>query len=127
MNLLKYTAITFIVIAASATDAAPSYLTGRSLRDTIKGQTLIAKDWAEFYQSDGTIIGKVRYLGIRDYTGKWEALENRICYSYPRKDQDRCSRLTLDGNTITHYDLSGKQKKDGVAHRFPGNSLDQFK
>lgn len=125
MNLLKCTAVTLMVIAASVAEAQPSYLTGSNLRDAINGQTLIGHDWAEFYKPDGTIIGKVRRFGIWDYTGNWTASDDRICYSYP--DRNTCSRLTLNGNTITHYELSGEQKKDGVAQRLSGNALNQFK
>ena len=114
-------------MAASVANAQSSYLTGNALRNAIQGKTLLAKDWAEYYSSDGNISGKVRYFGIHDYIGKWTAYENRICYEYPANPStNTCSRLTLNNNTITHYTMSGELKKDGVDQRKSGNSLNDF-
>ncbi|XHX78751.1 MAG: hypothetical protein RBJ76_02120 [Stenomitos frigidus ULC029] len=135
MHLLKCTAVTFIVMTASVANAQPAYLTGDNLKNAISGQTLIARDWAEFYKTDGNIVGKVRYcfLGckIYSYTGTWTAQPDRLCYYYPPQSgqgaKNTCSKLTLNGETVTHYELTGKLKKDGVAQRKPGNALRQFR
>ena len=128
MNLLKCIPVTLILIASSVANAQPTYLTGSKLRSAIEGQTLLAKDWAEFYALDGTIFGKVHYWGTHDYTGKWTAYQDRICYDYPQnKQSNTCSRLTLNGNKVTHYTLKGEQKNDGVTLRKSGNALNQFK
>jgi hypothetical protein len=127
MNLLKCIPVTFIVIAASVANAQSSYLTGNALRDAISGQTLLAKDWAEYYSPDGTILGKARRVFVFDYTGRWTAYEDHICYEYPKNpSSNTCSRLTLNNNTITHYTMSGELKEDGVAQRRSGNSLNDF-
>lgn len=113
-----------MVIAASVANAQSTYLTGANLRNAIEGQTLFGSKWAEFYESNGTIQGKASFLG--SYTGQWTAYEDRICYDYPGENQDTCSKLTLSGDTITHYTLSGELKKDGVTQRKPGNALNEF-
>lgn len=127
MNLLKYIPVTLMIVAASVANAQPTYLTGNSLRRAIEGHTLLGKDWAEYYAPDGTIFGKFRFWGVHNYTGKWTADKERICYEYPeRPSSNTCSRLTLTNNTITHYTMSGELKKDGVARRKSGNSLNEF-
>ena len=133
MHLLKYTAATLMVIATSVADAVPAYLTGSNLKNAIANQTLIGKDWAEFYQTDGKIVGKARVLFVTyNYYGQWTAFNDHICYHYPPQQgqsaKDTCSKLTLNGSTITFYELSGQPKqKDGVAQRKPGNTLSQFR
>jgi hypothetical protein len=127
MNLLKCIPVTLIVMAASVANAQSPYLTGKALQNAISGQTFLAKDWAEYYSPDGKISGKFRYWGIHEYGGKWTVYEDHICYEYPANPStNTCSRLTLNHNTITHYTMSGELKKDGVAQRKSGNSLNDF-
>lgn len=61
MNILKFSAVTLMVIAASVANAQSTYLTGANLRNAIEGQTLFGSKWAEFYESNGTIQGKASF------------------------------------------------------------------
>jgi hypothetical protein len=128
MNLFKAIPLTLIVMATSVANAQSNYLTGNALQSAISGQTLLANNWAEYYSPDGTISGKARKVFVFDYTGRWTAYKNKICYEYPANpSSNTCSRLTLNNNTITHYTMSGELKEDGVAQRRSGNSLNEFK
>lgn len=116
-------------MAASVANAQSNYLTGNALQNAISGQTLLANDWAEYYAPDGTILGKARKVFVFDYTGRWTAYEDKICYEYPKNpSSNTCSHLMLNNDTITHYTMSGEPKPDdGVAQRRSGNSLNEFK
>ncbi|PSB32047.1 hypothetical protein C7B82_06125 [Stenomitos frigidus ULC18] len=133
MHLLKFTAVTLMVMEASVANAQSApYLTGNNLRNAISNYTLIGQNWAEFYQTDGNIAGRARKDGrVCNYTGTWTARPDRICYSYPAQHGEPahsgCSKLKLNNNTITHFDPTfGWQKFDGVATRYFGNALDRF-
>jgi hypothetical protein len=98
----------------------PQYLTDDQLRETLAGHTLAGKGWAEFYQRDGTIQGRLKAFGVA-YDGKWSVSDGKICYDYQGTSQDTCSRLTRDGDIVSHFTLDGSPKPDGVARRVEGN------
>ena len=99
---------------------ATTYLTADEVRATLVGYTLTGKDWAEFYQSDGTLHGRLRTFGL-NYDGKWKVVDGKVCYEYQDPAQNRCSRLMRDGDTVRHFTVDGSPKPDGVARRFEGN------
>lgn len=111
---------------AGLAHAQEAFLQGESLREAIAGKTLSGQRWAEYYKPDGTIHGRVRFLGTQSYIGRWTALEDRICYDYEGTSNDTCSRLRIAGDQVFHHDLDGRLKADGVAKRMNGNTLSAF-
>ncbi len=111
---------------ASAAAAGGSFLDDAQVRDALVGHTLKGTDWIEYYTASGDILGKVRYLGIRDYRGKWSLNDGRVCYVYGDPSVDTCSWLRREADRVTHHLQDGSLKKDGVSQRLPGNRLDQF-
>lgn len=106
--------------------AEASFLNDDSVRETIVGHTLKGVDWIEYYTADGAIFGKVRYFGIRPFTGTWSVRAGKVCYDYGRAEVNTCSWLRRDGDKVTHHHQDGRLKKDGTARRFQGNRLDDF-
>lgn len=105
---------------------ADGFLDDAKVRDTLAGHTLKGKDWIEYYTAAGEIVGKVRYFGIRSYTGRWNVDGGRVCYVYGHPQADTCSWLRRQGERVTHHQRDGTLKKDGDAQRFEGNRLDLF-
>lgn len=58
------------------------YLTGETLIASFADATLIGSNWAEYYAPDGTITGKVRYLGLtHSFIGRWTVIGNQVASS----------------------------------------------
>jgi hypothetical protein len=109
--------------------AAPdeAFLTADALKATIVGHSLRGQDWIEYYDADGTILGKARLFGVRSYTAQWAIRGDRVCYDYEGTSFDTCSKLITRGGQVYHYDLGGNLKADGVAQRLEGNRLESFR
>ena len=115
-------AIILSVAGPAVSAQPPAYLADTALRETLIGHTLIGKDWAEYYEKDGSIRGRARYFGIAfDYTGTWKVTGQQVCYEYERKDRNTCSFLIRDGDVVRHFTTTGSPKFDGVARRVEGN------
>lgn len=109
-------------------DGHESYLIGDGLIASFAGATLIGSNWAEYYAPDGTIIGKVKYLGmVRDFTGRWTAKEDQVCFEYQRSQYNTCSKFRRAGDQMRHFAADGKPKNDGVSRRLSGNRLEEFR
>jgi len=117
-----------VKMAHGADGDPPRYVGGGELRSLLTDVTLMGVDWAEYYTPDGMIIGKGRWVGIvRRYSGRWSTAADHVCYHYGHKDFDTCSRLARHGDRVLHFALDGKPKKDGVASRWPGDRLSDFR
>ena len=118
---------TALFASATAGASEPTgFLDDAQVRETLVGHTLKGKDWIEYYTAAGEIVGKVRHLGVRDYTGRWSVTAGKVCYVYGHPSVDTCSWLRRDADRVTHHRPDGALKKDGVAVRMPGNRLEGF-
>lgn len=121
-----------LVLAAFATcyaagESDDAYLVGDALRSVFVGATLIGTNWAEYYEPDGVIVGKVRYLGIvRDFSGRWSVKRDQVCFEYELRQYDTCSKFRLVGDRLRHFGADGRPKPDGESRRLSGNHLDAF-
>jgi hypothetical protein len=105
-----------------------AYLVGEGLRTTFAGATLLGNTWVEYYATDGTIVGKFRYLGfVREFAGRWIAKHDHVCFEYARTEANTCSKFRRRGERIFHYGFDDKPKRDPESLRFVGNRLDAFK
>lgn len=111
--------------AAEPADA--DFLDAAAVRETLVGHTLRGNGWAEYYGAAGEIVGRVRYMGLRDYTGRWSVSGQQVCYAYGHPSVDTCSWLRRDGERVTHHHRDGSLKKDGNAVRLPGNRLSELR
>lgn len=92
------------------------------------GATLVGGNWAEYYAPDGRIFGRVRYLGLlHEFTGRWRARLDRICFEYELSQYNTCSKFRLVGDRMRHFDVDGKPKPDPESRRFPGNRLGELR
>jgi len=113
--------------AMAAGDNEEPYLTADGLIAAFAGATLIGSNWAEYYAPDGTIAGKVKYLGlIHRFTGHWIVRQNQVCFEYQRSEYNTCSMFRRIGDHMRHFAADGKPKADGESRRLPGNRLDEF-
>jgi hypothetical protein len=116
--------IVFFSGGSWASARQPAYLADDALRATLVGHTLMGRDWAEYYEKNGTIQGRARYFGIAfDYTGTWTVSGNRACYDYQGSDRDTCSLLVREGDVVRHFTTGGSPKTDDVARRIEGNRI----
>jgi hypothetical protein len=108
--------------------AEESYLTGEALIALFADATLIGSNWAEYYAPDGTITGKVRYLGlVHSFTGRWIVTRDLVCFEYQSTQYNTCSRFRQSGDQMRHYGADGKPKRDGESRRLAGNRLEEFR
>jgi hypothetical protein len=104
------------------------YLVGEGLIAAIAGATLIGSNWAEYYAPDGTIVGKVRYLGmLREFNGRWTVTRDQVCFEYEMSRYDTCSKFRRVGDRMRHFGADGKPKPDAESRRLPGNRLEEFR
>ncbi len=123
----RFALATLVMVAGIGSAAAgEAFLDDAEVVETLVDHTLRGKDWIEYYTGSGEIQGKVRYFGMREYTGRWSVKEGRVCYVYERAEANTCSFLRKAGETISHHLRDGTLKKDGVASRMPGRRLDAF-
>lgn len=116
--------IAFILpTTGSATDG---FLDDAQVIETLVEHTLRGQDWIEYYTRTGEIQGKVRYFGVRDYTGRWSVQNGRVCYEYDHPQANTCSFLRRDGDRVSHHLRDGTLKKDGLASRMKGRRLEVF-
>ncbi|MFM9884268.1 MAG: hypothetical protein ACKVQT_14675 [Burkholderiales bacterium] len=125
-------AITAVALLSAATslaaDTDDAFLAGEVLRATFVGATLIGGNWAEYYGHDGVIVGKIRYMGfLRDFTGRWIAKHDQVCFEYGRTEANTCSMFRRRGDRLFHFAPDGKPKSDHESKRLEGNRLDEFK
>lgn len=104
-----------------------NFLLAKDLHTTLSRHTLRGKNWAEFYDEDGTIVGRNRIFGIRSYFGRWSVHADMVCYDYEGSTYDTCSKLKVKERTVLHFDEHGKLKEDGSATRDFGNTLSTFR
>jgi len=119
-----------ILVAIHPAPGGPeeSYLTGEALIASFADATLIGSNWAEYYAPDGTITGKVRYLGLmHSFTGRWIVTRDVVCFEYQRAQYNTCSRFRQSGDQMQHFGIDGNPKRDGESRRLPGNRLDEFR
>ncbi len=127
--ILGYCILTIFVLVpqANAQEAykAPegvTILTEAELLERIIGNTARGKAdgtrWTEYYLDNGTIKGM---WGSDRYGGKWKVSGPVMCYDYSGDDDDGCWTLSLNGDSISYYNLEGK--KDGKPTTlYQGNS-----
>ena len=129
MRLLIGMIIIALCVAAPVRAASDeAYLVGESLVAAIAGATLIGSNWAEYYAPDGKIAGKFRYMGfVREFTGRWVANEDHVCFEYARTEANTCSRFRRRGERMLHFGFDDKPKKDPESRRLDGNQVDAFK
>lgn len=114
-------------LRAAASDEEP-FLIDDALAAAFAGATLIGSNWAEYYAPDGTIVGKVRHLGLlRDFTGKWFVRRDQVCFEYRWPQYNTCSKFRRSGNRMRHFGADGEPKPDGESRRLPGNRLEEFR
>ncbi len=132
MNGLLRNALTVLALsgalASLAADTDDAFLAGEVLRTTFTGATLIGRNWAEYYAHDGVIVGKIRYMGfLRDFTGRWIAKHDQVCFEYGRTEANTCSMFKRRGDRLFHFAPDGKPKADHESKRLDGNRLEEFK
>ena len=89
--LVRLSGILVIVVplCSWAIDDDP-FLVDEALATAFAGATLIGSNWAEYYAPDGTIVGKVRHLGLlRDFTGKWSVRRDQSASSTAGRNTTR--------------------------------------
>jgi len=92
------------------------------------GATLIGSNWAEYYAPDGTITGKMRYLGlVHSFTGRWTVRRDLVCFQYQHAQYNTCSRFRQSGDRIRHYGADEMPKRYGESRRLVGNRLDELR
>jgi hypothetical protein len=123
-----------LALSSAAFLAAPvhadeeDYLADDALAAAFAGATLIGPNWAEYYAPDGTIIGKVRHLGLlRDFTGRWFIRLGQVCFEYRWSQYNTCSKFRRSGDLMRHFGADGKPKPEGESRRLPGNRLEEFR
>ena len=133
MRAMKASDIVTAALVLLATHSAPggceeSYLSGDALSASFADATLIGSNWAEYYAPDGTITGKVRYLGIlHAFTGRWIIRSDLVCFEYQHAQYNTCSRFRRHGDLMRHYGTDGNPKRDGESRRLAGNRLEDFR
>lgn len=115
-----------MVAGSGIAAAGDEFLDDAEVLETLVDHTLRGNDWIEYYTASGEIHGKVRYFGVREYTGRWTVREGHVCYVYERAEANTCSFLRKAGDRISHHLRDGTLKKDGVARRMPGRRLEGF-
>jgi hypothetical protein len=113
---------------SAVADSEEPYLIGDRLIASFAGATLIGSNWAEYYAPDGSILGKVRYLGVlHEFNGRWTVKRDEVCFEYDRSEYNTCSRFRRSGDRMRHFGPDGKPKADGESRRLPGNRLAEFR
>lgn len=116
------------VVPARAHDAEQGFLSAEVLRGVFAGATLIGGNWAEYYDPGGSIVGKVRYLGVvRAFNGRWSVSGDAVCFEYDLRQYDTCSKFRLEGDRMRHFAADGQPKADGESRLLKGNRLDRFR
>jgi hypothetical protein len=92
--------------------AAWSQLVGNTVAGRVDG-----KDYAEFYQPDGTV--KTMEDSVLT-TGKWALEGERICFVYPKEDK-ACFTVEVAGDEVTFTEKAGKAYRLKVLKGNPKN------
>jgi hypothetical protein len=117
-----------LVARSALADNEEPYLDGEGLIAAVAGATFIGSNWAEYYAPDGTIVGKVRYLGmLREFRGRWTAKRDQVCFEYEMSRYNTCSKFREVGDRMHHFGADGRPKPDAESRRLSGNRLGEFR
>jgi YHS domain-containing protein len=94
-------------------------LTEEELRQNFVGSTATGGSgdgaWAEYYEPSGRIRG---VWGGAPYGGTWTISGPWMCFDYGGVDGVSCDTITLKGDQINYFEVSGKQSSE-----FPSGTL----
>lgn len=103
-----------MLMIATPAIARTAFLSGAQLRSTFAGRTITGTEDGARYQekllANGSIQG--RSSTEKDYVGEWEVDGDEICFYYDDEDnEDDCSRVILNGSTVTFVDEDGSSSR----------------
>jgi len=96
---------------ASSTRPAGTLHTSTELIDLIADNTLVGDTWAEYYQSDGTIIGRVN---DDRYSGAWKIEDTFYCHYYPASGESLCVSIKQDSDQLEFYNTDGTYRSSAT-------------
>lgn len=103
-----------LAFTAMADTASGNDIQRDIIGNTVQGSMVDSGAYAEFYQEDGTIVGK-------DYTGVWTIEGDQMCFQYG-DDPASCWMAEINGDAV-NWIQDGAVLGTGTI--LPGNQLPQ--